>query len=46
MQNQFDAQALTIVELEERFEMTAAAVDTNKCDNNTVKVEVPVLKSA
>ena len=37
------ANALTIIELEERFEMTAAAVDTNKCDNNTIVVTVPVL---
>ena len=40
------ADALTIVELEERFEMTAAAVDTTKCDNNTVKVEVPIAVAA
>ena len=35
-------QSLTIIELEERFEMTAAAVDTAKCDDNDVKVEVPI----
>jgi hypothetical protein len=34
--------ALTIVELEERFELTAAAIDTNKCDDNDVKVEAKV----
>ena len=37
------ADTLTIIELEERFEMTAAAVDTAKCDNNTVTVKVEVL---
>ena len=34
------ADALTIIELEERFEMTAAAVDTAKCEGNTVTVTV------
>jgi hypothetical protein len=34
--------ALTIVELEERFELTAAAIDTNKCDDNDIKVEAKV----
>ena len=33
-------QSLTIIELEERFELTAAAVDTDKCSGNDVKVEV------
>ena len=34
------ADALTIVELEARFEMTAAAVDTDKCSDNNVTVKV------
>jgi hypothetical protein len=28
--------ALSVVELEDRFEMTVAAVDTARCDDNTV----------
>jgi len=32
--------ALSVVELEERFETTVAAVDTARCDGN--KAEVPV----
>jgi hypothetical protein len=37
-------QALSVMELEERFEMTAAAADALRCgDNNscTIKTEVP-----
>ena len=37
-----DAKALTIIELEERFELTAAAIDTNKCSDNDVSVDVKV----
>lgn len=32
--------ALSIVELEERFETTVAALDSARCDGNTVKAEV------
>lgn len=31
--------ALSVVELEDRFEMTVAAVDTARCDGNEVKIE-------
>jgi hypothetical protein len=40
---EIQAEALTIIELEERFEMTAAAVDTNKCSGNTVTVTAKVV---
>jgi hypothetical protein len=32
------AKSLTIVELEERFETTAAAADAGRCSGNTVEV--------
>ncbi|HMQ61363.1 MAG TPA: hypothetical protein PKE06_11895 [Flavilitoribacter sp.] len=32
--------ALSVVELEERFEMTVAAVDTARCDVTLVEVNV------
>jgi len=32
------ADALTIVELEDRFETTAAAADSGRCSGNTVEV--------
>jgi hypothetical protein len=35
------APALSIVELEERFETTVAASDTERCSNNTIKVNAP-----
>ncbi|MBD2754079.1 hypothetical protein [Spirosoma validum] len=31
------AEALTVVELEERFELTAAALDSARCSGNKVK---------
>lgn len=30
--------SLTIVELEERFETTVAALDAERCSNNTIKI--------
>jgi hypothetical protein len=39
---QIQAEALTIIELEERFELTAAAADTDKCSGNDVEVDVKV----
>lgn len=42
MNVQFSASALSIVELEERFETTVAALDSARCDNNTVKVDIAV----
>ena len=35
-----DEKALTIIELEERFELTAAAQDTDRCSNNHVEATV------
>jgi|GEM_PF-1728670 len=35
------APALSIVELEERFETTVAAADSDRCSGNTVKVTAP-----
>lgn len=30
--------SLSIVELEERFETTVAALDSDRCSNNTIKI--------
>ncbi len=38
--------ALNVVELEDRFEMTVAAVDTARCDNNEVKIKAADTKIA
>ncbi|WP_262890631.1 hypothetical protein [Spirosoma aureum] len=40
MKSQLSTSALSIVELEERFETTVAAADSERCSNNTVKVPV------
>ena len=32
--------ALSVVELEERFEMTVASADADRCDNNTVVIRL------
>lgn len=42
MNTQLSTSALSIVELEERFELTAAADDSGRCSNNTVKVPATV----
>ncbi|QIP16342.1 hypothetical protein G8759_28740 [Spirosoma aureum] len=41
MNTKIFAPALSIVELEERFETTVAAADTDRCSGNTVKVNAP-----
>jgi hypothetical protein len=38
MNNQTNAPALTIVELEERFETTVAALDSARCSGNSAEV--------
>jgi hypothetical protein len=38
MNNQTNAPALTIVELEERFETTVAALDSARCNGNSAEV--------
>ncbi|WP_262889207.1 hypothetical protein [Spirosoma agri] len=40
MNTQVSTPALSIVELEERFETTVAALDSERCNGNTVKAEV------
>ncbi len=32
--------ALSVVELEERFEMTVASVDTARCEDNKVTIKI------
>ena len=39
MNTQVSTPALSIVELEERLETTVAALDSDRCGGNTVKVE-------
>ncbi len=39
MNNQITAPALSIVELEERFETTVAALDSARCSGNSAKVQ-------
>jgi hypothetical protein len=38
--------ALNVVELEERFEMTVAAVDTARCDGNKVELSAEPTEAA